>query len=270
MLIESLHVYPIKSIAGLACDRCEVTARGLQDDRRYLLIDRDGQFITGRTQPDLVLVSARRHNNAWHIDAPRMPTLHLVKPAANTPPVPLRIWRDDVTGTPVSEKADRWFSEYLGIDCRLVYQNATDVRHVHPANGTRENDEVSFADGYPVLLIGSASLTDLNQKLATPVAMSRFRTNIVASTATAFEEDDWQRVRIGEVEFDVVKRCARCVFTTVDPLSGQRDATGEPLATLRSYRLDKGERGVMFGVNLVPRGTGVIETGTPIEVLARA
>lgn len=269
MLIESLHVYPIKSIAGVARQICEVNARGLAHDRRYLLIDTNGQFITGRTQPDLVLVSAREHGDGWQIDAPQMPPLNLTAPNANTQQVPLRIWRDDVSGTPVSRQADLWFSDYLGTDCRLVYQHTADVRIVHPATGTRDTDEVSFADGYPVLLIGSASLTDLNRKLTTPVAMSRFRTNIVASTSDAFEEDSWRRIRIGKVEFDVVKRCARCVFTTVDPLSGQRDAAGEPLATLRSYRLDKAERGVMFGVNLVPRDSGAIETGAPIEVLQR-
>ncbi|MFK7885299.1 MAG: MOSC domain-containing protein [Gammaproteobacteria bacterium] len=268
MLIESLHIYPIKSVAGIALERSTVENRGLAHDRRFLLIDDNGQFITGRQQPDLVLVSAQSRDDGWQIDAPQMSPLRLTPPPVDAPTVALRIWRDDVSGTPVSREADEWFSDYLGASCRLVFQHATAQRLVQPAHGTQPTDVVSYADGYPVLLIGSASLNDLNRRLKMPVAMSRFRTNLVAATDEAFAEDRWRRIRIGEIEFDVVKRCARCVFTTVDPLSGQRDAAGEPLATLRSYRLDKQERGVMFGVNLVPRGDGTIEAGAPIEVLS--
>ena len=121
--------------------------------------------------------------------------------------------------------------------------------------------EVSFADGYPQLLIGTASLEDLNSRLDKPVAMGRFRPNIVVTTREPFVEDTWQRVRIGDCEFDVVKRCARCVFTTVDPDTGVKNADGEPLKTLRGFRLDRAERGVLFGVNLVPRSTGRLEAG---------
>lgn len=266
MLIESLHIYPIKSVAGVAQTAAQVEPRGLAHDRRYLLIDANGKFMTGRQHPDLVLISSTPTAAGWQLDAPQMAPLSITPPQ-DADAVPLRIWHDDVAGTPVSAAADDWFSEYLGIECRLVYQHETNVRAVQPADGTRPSDVVSFADGYPLLLIGSASLSDLNQRLTTPVSMSRFRTNLVASTTAAYIEDRWRKIQIGEIEFDVVKRCARCVFTTVDPLSGQRDPAGEPLATLRGYRLDKEERGVMFGVNLVPRSKGSIEVGAPIEVL---
>ncbi|MEO1575095.1 MAG: MOSC domain-containing protein, partial [Pseudomonadota bacterium] len=193
--------------------------------------------------------------------------LDVTLPPADAEAMPVVVWRDEMTARRVSDAADRWFSDYLGTPCHLVYQHEADLRAVAPAHGTRPGDEVSFADGYPVLLIGSASLDDLNGRLASPVPMSRFRTNIVADTDAPFVEDSWARIAIGEVTFDVVKRCARCVFTTVDPMSGQKDPAGEPLATLRGYRLDKSERGVMFGVNLVPRGTGALAAGQPIKVL---
>lgn len=268
MVVDSLHIYPVKSIAGVRCDSVEVQPRGFADDRRFMLVDAQGQFMTGRQHPDLVLVNARQNHGEWTFEAPGCEPLQVALPAPDASATPITVWRDSVTAHHVADAADRWFSAYLGVDCRLVYQHDTDRRPVAPANGTQTGDEVSFADGYPVLLIGSASLDDLNGRLTAPVPMSRFRTNVVAHTDTPFVEDRWRRIAIGDVTFDVVKRCARCVFTTVDPLSGQRDPAGEPLATLRGYRLDKAARGVMFGVNLVPRSTGSIAAGQPIQVIA--
>lgn len=267
MQVSSLSVYPIKSVAPIHLERAQVEARGLAGDRRYLLVDANGRFITGREQPDLVLVSAQLTERGLALSAPGMEPLLVATPDDDQAQRAVRIWRDDTTARSAGEAPSAWFSQYLGVPCSLVYQAPGDQRVVQAADGTRDTDLVSFADGYPVLLIGSASLDDLNSRLDVPVAMGRFRTNIVAATAVPFIEDTWRRICIGDVTFDVVKRCARCVFTTVDPLSGQRDEQGEPLKTLRSYRLDKAARGVMFGVNMIARNDGRIERGAPIEVL---
>ena len=271
MQVDSLSFYPIKSVAPIHVERAQVEARGLAGDRRYLLVDANGRFITEREQPDLVLVNAQLSNQGLELNAPGMDPLQVATPTDRHGAQAVRIWRDDTTAHSAGDEASAWFTRYLGVPCSLVYQTQNDQRVVQAADGTRDTDLVSFADGYPVLLIGSASLDDLNGRLDVPVAMGRFRTNIVAATSVPFIEDTWRRIRIGEVTFDVVKRCARCVFTTVDPLSGQRDKNGEPLKTLRSYRLDKAARGVMFGVNMIARNDGHIERGAPIEVVdARA
>ena len=265
MHVESLHLYPIKSIAAIDVEHASVERRGLVGDRRYLLVDENGRFMTGRENPQLVQVRAEHTPQGLRIQAPDRSALLFSVPSADAPTVDVRIWRDDVQARAVSAAADAWFTAYLGKPCRLVYQHDNDLRLVAPARGTRDDDPVSFADGYPVLLIGTASLDDLNARLATPVTMAHFRTNIVAQTQDAFAEDGWQRIRIGDIQFDVVKRCARCVFTTIDPISGERSVDGEPLKTLRGYRLDKSAPGVMFGVNLIPRDAGIIEQGLPIE-----
>jgi uncharacterized protein YcbX len=198
-----------------------------------------------------------------------MDPLSLSEPPADGPTVGVRIWRDDVTAHTVSAAADAWLSEFLGAPCSLVYQHEQDLRPISdPQHATGDDDIVSFADGYPLLLIGSASLAALNQRLQRPVAMDRFRPNLVVDTTTPFIEDSWSQVRIGDTRFEVAKRCARCVFTTVDPATGEVDADGEPLRTLRGFRLDKAARGVMFGVNLIPRGRrdGVLQVGQSLAV----
>lgn len=261
--IESLHTYPVKSCAALAHDTAHVDARGLAGDRRYMVVDANGRFVTGRERPELVLVAARPRPDGLTLTAPGMDDLDVDTPQG--PAVDVRIWRDDTTARRAGPDADAWFSDYLGRDCRLVYQDEEDLRPARTVRGDPSDAPVSFADGYPLLLIGTASLADLNTRLSTPVAMSRFRPNVVVSTQTPYVEDTWRAVRIGGVEFDVIKRCARCIFTTVDPLSGEKHPGGEPLKTLRNYRLDKEARGVMFGVNLIPRGPGTVARAMAVE-----
>jgi uncharacterized protein YcbX len=130
----------------------------------------------------------------------------------------------------------------------------------------RDEDRVSLADAFPLLLVSQAALDQLNAKLAQPVPMLRFRPNLVVAGTQPHAEDDWRRIRIGAIEFDVVKACTRCVFTTVDFERGERDPTGEPLRTLTTYR--RTAEGVTFGQNLIPRGTGTLRAGDPIEVLS--
>ncbi|MFK8016691.1 MAG: MOSC domain-containing protein [Gammaproteobacteria bacterium] len=268
MHVESLHFYPVKSIAAVDVARAAVEPRGLTGDRRYLLIDENGRFMTGRENPQLVQVRATPTPTGLVIEAPGQSHLEIEAPRATAPAIDVRIWRDDVQARGVSAAADAWFTAFLGKTCRLVFQHDDDIRVVAAARQTTTDDLVSFADGYPVLLIGTASLDDLNARLTDAVTMAHFRTNIVARTETAFIEDDWERIRIGDIHFDVAKRCARCVFTTVDLVTGERRADGEPLKALRGYRLDRSAPGVMFGVNLIPRDSGFIEQGSPIELVA--
>lgn len=264
-VVTELNIYPIKSTRRIALQQALVEPRGLQWDRRWMLVDGDGKFLTARQWPSLALVDTRLEAEALVVSLPGRQSLRL--PLADPGPGDrlVTIWRDRCPVVEMSAEASRWFSDYLGCDCRLVRLSEQDRRPVDPSYG-RDGDQVSLADGYPLLVIGEGSLADLNRRLATPVDMRRFRPNLVVDAEQPFAEDRWRRIRVGTVEFEFVKGCSRCVFTTVDPQTGQKDPQLEPLRTLGSYR--RREAGVFFGQNAIPRSTGVIRLGDPVEVIA--
>ncbi|MEO6103342.1 MAG: MOSC N-terminal beta barrel domain-containing protein [Pseudoxanthomonas sp.] len=264
MHLSSLHLYPIKSCAPLEARSAVVEARGLRDDRRWMVVDAEGRFLTGRELPRLTLVRAQPNAHGLSLQAPGMPTLQVVFPQAGST-VPVVVWKSEVAALPVATQVDAWISGFLQRPTRLVYMGPHVVRPI-VSEHSRPGDEVSFADGFPLLLITRAALDQLNSRLDTPVSMLQFRPNLVIDDAPAHAEDGWKRIRIGELEFDVVKTCVRCVFTTVDPARGERDAGGEPLRTLIGYR--RTAEGVTFGQNLIPRSLGTLRVGDLVEVLA--
>ncbi|MEO8366567.1 MAG: MOSC domain-containing protein [Pseudoxanthomonas sp.] len=264
MHLSSLHLYPVKSCAPLAAQSAVVEARGLRDDRRWMLVDADGRFITGRELPRLTLLRAQPNAHGLSLDAPGMPNLQVPFPQAGTT-VPVLVWKSEVAALAAGVQADAWISEFLQQPARLVHMDAGVVRPMTSAHAL-PGDEVSFADGFPLLLITQAAFDGLNVRLARPVSMLQFRPNLVIDDAPAHAEDSWKRIRIGKLEFDVAKTCIRCVFTTVDPARGERDPGGEPLRTLIGYR--RGPDGVAFGQNLIPRSLGTLRLGDTVEVLA--
>ncbi len=268
MKVTELNIYPVKSTRRIALTESEVLPRGLPWDRRWMLVDADGRFLTARQYPALARVDTALGETALRVSVDGREPLQipLTPPAAQTTSV--TIWRDRCQAMPVGAGADRWFSDYLGVSCRLVQMTDELVRPVNPDYG-RAADEVSFADGFPMLLISEASLADLNRRLPAAVPMQRFRPNLVVDGDRAYGEDGWRLIRVGTVEFEGVKNCSRCVFTTIDPRSGVKDPGGEPLRTLASYRRREGG-GVYFGQNLIPRGRGTIRLGDRVEVLERS
>jgi uncharacterized protein YcbX len=263
--LSALHLYPIKSCAPLMQRQAQVEPRGLAGDRRWMIVDEDDRFITGRQQPRLVLVSAEAMAAGLRLAAPGMPPCEVRVPPADAPRRRVSVWRSQVQAQEAEAAAQDWISRFLGQPCRLVYMDQTARRPVDPAYG-RPGDEVSFADGFPLLLISQASLDGLNARLAQPVSMLRFRPNlVVAGPLAPHAEDGWKRVRVGAIEFDVVKPCTRCVFTTVIPERGVFDTSGEPLRTLRTYR--RTAEGVNFGQNLIARGIGLLRLGDPVCLL---
>ena len=263
--LAALYVYPIKSCAALASASARVEPRGLADDRRWLVVDAKGMFVTGRLYSRMPLIRATPLIAGLRLEAPDMPTLEIARPAPGARRRDVTVWRSRVDAPVADDASAAWISRFLGADLSLVYMDEAAHRGVNPDFG-RPGDEVSFADGYPQLLISSAALDALNARLDTPVDMLRFRPNLVVSGTTPHAEDAWKRIRIGEIEFDLVKPCTRCIFTTVDPQRGERDANGEPLKTLTTYR--RSPNGVTFGQNLIPRGSGTIRVGDAVEVLA--
>jgi uncharacterized protein YcbX len=174
---------------------------------------------------------------------------------------PVRVWQDRVMAC-AHPDGSAWFSQFLGAPHELVYMTDAEQRPVNPARA-RAGDIVSFADGYPFLLISEASLADLNARLQKPIGMERFRPNIVISGTEPFAEDDYAEVSLGAITFRGVKRCDRCVVTTIDPLTGE--AGKEPLRTLAQYRLE--DQRVWFGMNLIHDGDGVLRVGDPVTPL---
>ena len=265
MQVTELNIYPIKSTRRIALRDSEVLPRGLPWDRRWMLIDADGRFITARQHPRLATVQTTLTDNALRVDVAGRTGFSLPLIPAQRSLLRVSVWKDEVDAVPAGAQADTWFSEFLGLDCRLVQMTDDLVRTVSPDYG-RPGDQVSFADGYPLLLISEASLADLNSRLPQPVEMRRFRPNLVVDGELAYAEDGWRRLRVGEVEFEGVKNCSRCIFTTIDPDTGEKHPGLEPLRTLGSYRR-RAEGGVYFGQNLIPRSAGVIRVGDPVMVI---
>jgi uncharacterized protein YcbX len=262
--LSALAIHPVKSCAALPLDVAQVEPRGLAGDRRWMVVDPDGRFLTGRQLPRLVLLVARPRRDGIALSAPGMAPLIVPAPRADGPRRSVGVWKDTVDAVGAAPEADAWLSRFLDRPVHLVAMDPPARRAVDPRYA-RVGDEVSFADGYPMLLIGQSSLDALNARLAQPVPMARFRPNLVVAGAAPHAEDGWRRIRIGGVEFELVKDCTRCVFTTVDPARGEFDPAGEPLRTLVGYR--RGPAGATFGRNLIARGTGTLRVGDAVERL---
>ena len=239
----------------------EVTLRGLAHDRRWLIVEPSGQFLTQRTQPTLALVRPQvLVDGGLRLSAPGQPDLVVAQPTDTALPRRVQVWSDTVDAVEADAEAHAWFSAYLHLDVQLVYMPAERIRPADPAYGN-PGDHVSFADGYPILITTEASLADLNRRLETPVPMNRFRPNIVVNGTEPFAEDQWKHIQIGELPMRSVKSCARCVVTTTDQQTAARGK--EPLRTLATFR--KWDGGVYFGQNLIPDTTGIIRVGDAIS-----
>ncbi|TLX53073.1 MOSC domain-containing protein [Stutzerimonas nosocomialis] len=266
MHLCSLYRFPLKSSAAEPLQRADVERIGLAGDRRWMVVDAaTGAFITQRLVPSMALLTARWvGEDALRLQAPGMPDLLVEVPPAGAELRGVRIWRESALMPDAGDDAAQWLSASLGRACRLVYlprERAIQVDTGYASPGER----TAFTDGFPFLLIGQASLDDLSRRVGRALPMTRFRPNLVVSGAEAYAEDQWRRIRIGTLEFRVVKPCSRCIITTIDPLSGLRGEDREPLATLQTYR--KGEGGVFFGQNLIAEGEGELAVGMPVEIL---
>ena len=258
--LSDLRLYPIKSCGGIAVDEWEVDERGLRHDRRWMLVDETGSFMSQRKLPRMALIKVRLESDGLVVDAPGMSSLQVPFGPPDGKPMLARVWNDLVEAQTVDD--DSWFSEFLGVSCKLVYLPDESVRQVDPAYA-EPGDRVSLADGFPFLLISEASLADLNARLEQPLPMDRFRPNLVVGGCEPFAEDGWRGVRIGRLTFRVVKPCARCTITTVDQESATKGK--EPLRTLARFR--RAGNKVLFGQNLIHDETGTLRIGDPVQIL---
>jgi len=263
--LSALHVYPVKSCRGIAPPRWDLDAYGLRADRGWMVVDAAGRFLTQRELPRLAVVTTRIDGDRLILDAPDLAALVLPLAGVDAGDVEIEVWRHVGPARDGGDAAAEWISTHLGVSTRLVALPRTHARPVS-RDWFSGAAQTTFSDGYPLLLIGQASLDDLNTRLPKPLPMERFRPNLVVRDAAPYEEDLWKRIRIGDVELAIVKPCSRCAITTTDQTTGARDGT-EPLRTLASYR--KTELGVVFGQNVVHLAPGTLAVGAPVEVLER-
>ncbi|MEP7325317.1 MAG: MOSC N-terminal beta barrel domain-containing protein, partial [Gemmatimonadota bacterium] len=256
MHLSSLHIYPLKSAQGISVDSVELDDFGPTYDRRWMLIGPDRVVVTQREAHRLALVRVELDGGGLRISAPGAGGLEVGQGGEASPLVEVSIWSDRCLARDLGEEPASWFSRFLGDPIRLVFMPPESFRPVDP-NYVDPPRRVSFADGFPLLLIGDGSLAELNRRLARPVPMNRFRPNVVLSGTEPFAEDGWGSVEIGSVVFDVVKPCARCVVTTIDQENAEPGR--EPLRTLATFR--KRDDGVHFGQNLLHRGPGRLRIG---------
>ncbi|MDQ3863864.1 MAG: MOSC domain-containing protein [Actinomycetota bacterium] len=262
--LSGLYVYPIKSCAGISLESAELSATGLCHDRRWMLVDEAGEFMSQRTHPRMALISVRLASDHLGVAAPGMPELEIPLQQGSTDQIDVHVWGDTNRGALVDAEADRWFGEFLNFPCRLVRKPEDDLRLVDSYHA-KSGDQVGFADGFAFLLISEASLEDLNNRLQEHVPMNRFRSNFVVRGCGPYAEDGWSRLRIGNVPFRVAEPCPRCAITTVDQRTGARGK--EPLRTLATYRKSEGE--VFFGRNLIHDTFGTVRVGDLVETTPR-
>ena len=264
--LSALYRYPLKSGKAEALQHVGLDKLGVEGDRRWMLVDEaSGRFLTQRAVAKMSQLSALWNSSGGlTLNSPGHAPLDVALPGRDAQLRGVTIWRDTLRVPDAGDEAGAWVSEFIGKPTRLVQIPLERARTTQAGYG-RDDDQVAFADGYPLLVIGQASLDDLSQRIGRPMDMLRFRPNLVIEGSEAFAEDGWKRLRIGDVEFRAVKPCSRCILTTIDPQTGERSADREPFVTLEAYR--KTEDGAIFGQNLVNDGVGRLEVGMPVTIL---
>lgn len=250
--LSGLYIYPIKSAAGISLQRAQVQPRGLEFDRRWMVVDGNHKFMTQRKHAKMALIQVAITDDALAIAAPDMPRLQvpLRMDDVGGDRLTVEVWGDQCSALATGAESSAWFSQFLGQDCQLVYMpDSSDRPTEHGKFG--DEQQVSFADAFPFLLISEASLADLNRRLqerqATPIPMNRFRPNLVVAGCEAFAEDAWTHIQLGTHRLTVAKACSRCVIPSIDQATGIK--AKEPLPTLLTYR--HWDSNIWFGQNLI-------------------
>ncbi|MGY2733595.1 MOSC domain-containing protein [Sphingomonas sp. UYP23] len=264
-VITDLRIYPVKGLRGHSVQSARVDPWGLDGDRRWLVIDEAGEFVTQRRFPIMATINANLMVDGLQLNADGRGDVRFPTPVSPELRAEVRIWKDRVSGMTAGCAAADWLTATIGTRCRLIYMDDPArarplIDPVAPSDST-----VSFADGYPVLLTTTGSLEALQAAAApVPIEMDRFRSNIVVRTEVPWAEEGWTSIRCGNTEFAAAKPCARCVVITLDPETGERLPRGEPLRSLAGMRRDAKGRPI-FGQNLVPLNGGELRVGDPVS-----
>lgn len=264
LTLSRLFIHPVKSMRGIGLTHALADVSGLAFDRIFMLTEADGTFITARQFPQMVRFTPSPLHDGLHLTAPDGSSARVRFADFATQDAPTEVWGNHFTARIAPDAINQWLSGFFSRSVQLRWVGPQLTRRVK----RHASVPLSFADGFPYLLVNDASLRDLQQRCPAGVQVEQFRPNIVVSGATAWEEDNWKVIRIGEVTFEVAKPCSRCIFTTVSPEKGQKHPAGEPLATLQTFRTAPDNGDVDFGLNLIARNSGVIRVGDDVEILA--
>lgn len=261
--LSKLYVHPIKSMRGLQLSQAQVLPSGLAFDRALMVTETDGTFITARQNPQMVTFTPALLPNGIALTGPDGESILVRWEDFIDLQQPTEVWGNHFSAQVAPPQVNDWLSRYFKRAVQLRWlgnELSRRVKH-HP------DIPLTFADGYPFLLINEASFQNLQQRAPNAIRIEQFRPNIVVSGAKAFDEDSWLVIRIGEVIFDLVKPCSRCILTTVSTDRGRKHPAGEPLKTLQSFRTaDNGD--VDFGMNMIARSGGIIRQGDSVEILS--
>ncbi len=264
--ISQLFIYPVKSLAGFETDEAVVTDRGLQHDRRWMLVDENNRFLTQREYPQMCLLQTSISGGDLIIYHKHHTSNKIIIPLNNVNDqgiMQVQVWDDMCEALPVSNEADKWFIQQLSVNCRLVYMPDSSHRQVD-LQYALPGDIAAFSDGYPLLMIGQASLDDLNKRLHEHVPIERFRPNLVFSGGLPYAEDKMAHIKINDIDMYGVKLCARCTIPTVNQSTAEKGK--EPLTTLATYRAKDNK--IYFGQNVLIKKTGLIKKGNVMEVIS--
>ena len=268
--LSAIFIYPVKALGAISLGQSLVTPRGLQHDRRFMVVDANHQFLTQRDHPKMatvwVEIDAGKNGGEVIFSAPDVGSISFPATPGELPTRTVKVWASHVRAHTVSAEADQWLSGYLGVDARLVYMPDSAQRRINPTYA-KNNEVVSFADGFPLLIVSEASLEDLNARIVKNggivVPMNRFRPNLVIGGCDPYAEDRLGEIVIGDAVFRAVKPCVRCQVTTTDQADGVVRGP-EPLQTLGRYR--DSPDGVMFGMNLIPVRLGTVKVGDAVTL----
>lgn len=271
--LSGLFVYPVKSLRGCAVREATVDALGLVGDRRFMVVDPCGGFLSQRTLPQMALIATALSPDTLTLTGPDGSRISVPRASDPTaPPALVTVWKSsNLSAEDCGERVADWLSNILATKCRLVRAGAAfsrPLRKVPPSLVGAVAPVVGFADAFPFLIISEASLAHLNERLdacgEAPMSMNRFRPNLVVTGCAPHAEDQWPRFRIGETVFRSAGPCARCSVTATDPDTAERGC--EPLRTLATYRRDATDSGAInFGQNLIHETThGSLRIGDPV------
>jgi uncharacterized protein len=267
--IVALNRFPVKSLRGHGLPAARILTEGIARDRGWMVIGRDGVFLTQRQCPRMATLSAQLTESGICLTAANYDVLNVTFPAADAR-VSIRVWKDDFTALDAGDSAAQWISSRLNVPVRLVAFDPHHTRLCSKAYAKDSGAHTQFADGFPILVTNQASLDDLNARITTGanIGMDRFRANVVIDRLEAWDEDHLDTITCGGVVLQLVKPCVRCITTTTDQLTGERMGE-EPLTTLARFRNNPDMGGVIFGMNAIVLATGMLRVGDPIEVTYR-
>lgn len=259
--LSEIYIYPVKSLGGIKVTKWPVNDKGLLHDRKWMLIDSNNQFLSQRKLPKMALIKTQITNDELILSNPHAENISLPLFPTTGNDIETTIWKDQCPAKTTTKIADQWLSDFLGIECKLVYQTDDTVRSVDP-DYAKSSDKVNFSDGFPFLIVSSASFQALNQEMKLQLPIQRFRPNLVISNCESYAEDSWREISINEIRFRLPKPCSRCPVPTINIKTAERGK--EPLKTLN--RIRRWNNRVFFGQNALHDNSGELSVGAKVKI----